>query len=171
MWILIRFHFDLFLDIFLSRLVNGDWVGCSKHSQNERLAIALRAHKWSFALRVRVFIAGFYSQTLSTQIRWFWHMSTQSMAGHAWWGFPGGGGGGVAVWLKRASVCILASELQIKCSWQSYLVVCFFGLTSNVWAGYSPRLLRARYSPATRRRFFAREPYYRSLMARLLKHK
>ena len=44
-------------------------------------------------------------------------------------------------------------------------------LTSNVWAGYSPRLLRARYAPATRRRFFAREPYYRSLMARLLKHK
>ena len=23
-------------------------------------------------------------------------------------------------------------------------------LTSNVWAGYSPRLLRARYAPATR---------------------
>ena len=45
------------------------------------------------------------------------------------------------------------------------------GLTSNVWAGYSPRLLRARYAPATRRRFLAREPYYRSLMARLLKHK
>ena len=58
-----------------------------------------------------------------------------------------------------------------------------FRLTSNVWAGYSPRLLRARYAPATRplraryapatrRRFcFAREPYYRSLMTRLLKHK
>ena len=29
----------------------------------------------------------------------------------------------------------------------------------------------ACYAPATRRRFFAREPYYRSLMARLLKHK
>ena len=23
-------------------------------------------------------------------------------------------------------------------------------ITSNVWAGYSPRLLRARYAPATR---------------------
>ena len=82
----------------------------------------------------------------------------------------GGGGGGSLADREtgRNGLNCIAHENEKK-----YDPICnrLIWLTSNVWAGYSPRLLRARYAPATRRRFFAREPYYRSLMARLSKHK
>ena len=59
--------------------------------------------------------------------------------------------------LMSGCLCLFADLVEYLCSLLlGDLLCCVCGiirLTSNVWAGYSPRLLRARYAPATRRRF------------------